>query len=228
MLNAAERLLGKTQQEIRDIAKDIIFGQLRLVVATMDIEEINSDRDKFLTNVSQNVGIELKKIGLELINVNVTDIDVDESGYIQALGKEAAAQAINEAKVRVAERERTGFIGEAEARREQRIKVAEAEASTVAGEAEAARRKRIQIAEAEAGAKAGEAEALKAQRIQIADAEAQAKIGEATARQQERVKTAEANAIAVSGENQSKAIIAQSDAERRLELVGDFNNLIVS
>ena len=66
---ASERLLGKSTDEIRETAKDIIFGQLRLVVATMDIEEINSDRDKFLTNVSSNVGSELKKIGLTLINV---------------------------------------------------------------------------------------------------------------------------------------------------------------
>ena len=103
MLNAAERLLGKSTDEIRDISKDIIFGQLRLVVATMDIEEINSDRDKFLSNVSTNVGAELRKIGLQLINVNVTDIQ-DESGYIEALGKEAAAKAINDAKMSVAEK----------------------------------------------------------------------------------------------------------------------------
>ena len=44
----------------------------------------------------------MKKIGLKLINVNVTDIK-DESGYIEALGKEAAAKAINEAKISVAE-----------------------------------------------------------------------------------------------------------------------------
>ncbi len=214
MLNAAERLLGKAQQEIRDIAKDIIFGQLRLVVATMDIEEINSDRDKFLSNVSQNVGAELRKIGLELINVNVTDIE-DESGYIQALGKEAAAQAINEAKVRVAERERTGNIGEAEARKEQRIQVSLAEAQAQSGEAEAAREQRVQIAQAEAQAQAGVAAALQQQRIQIAEAEAQAKIGEANAKQAERIKMAEANAAAVKGENESKMLIAQSEAELR-------------
>jgi flotillin len=57
----------------------------------MTIEEINSDRDKFLENISKNVDSELKKIGLKLINVNVTDIK-DESGYIEALGKEAAAK----------------------------------------------------------------------------------------------------------------------------------------
>ena len=93
MQNAAERLLGLTLQNISDLAKDIIFGQLRLVIATMEIEEINTDRDKFLDAISRNVEGELKKIGLKLINVNVTDIS-DESGYIIALGKEAAAKAI--------------------------------------------------------------------------------------------------------------------------------------
>ena len=136
MLNAAERLLGKPTDEIRDISKDIIFGQLRLVVATMDIEEINSDRDKFLSNVSTNVGAELRKIGLQLINVNVTDIQ-DESGYIEALGKEAAAKAINDAKMSVAEKNRDGSIGEANANRDKRIQVSSADATAMVGEAEA-------------------------------------------------------------------------------------------
>ena len=109
MQNAAERLLGLKLQEIQELAKDIIFGQLRLVIATMDIEEINTDRDKFLEAVSRNVEGELKKIGLRLINVNVTDIS-DESGYIDALGKEAAAKAINDAKKNVAEKDRDQMV----------------------------------------------------------------------------------------------------------------------
>jgi flotillin len=99
----------------------------------MDIEEINSNRDKFLANVSSNVEAELKKIGLKLINVNVTDIK-DESGYIEALGKEAASKAINDAKKVVAEKTRDGMVGEANALQEQRIKVASADASAVEGE----------------------------------------------------------------------------------------------
>ncbi|HQP04936.1 MAG: flotillin family protein [Bacteroidales bacterium] len=133
MSNAAERLLGLAREDISNLAKDIIFGQLRLVVATMDIEEINSNRDKFLANVSTNVEQELKKIGLKLINVNVTDIK-DESGYIEALGKEAAAQAINEAKKSVAEKNRDGSIGEANAMKDQRIQVSQANATAVDGE----------------------------------------------------------------------------------------------
>jgi flotillin len=74
MQNAAERLLGLKLNQIQELAKDIIFGQLRLVIATMDIEEINTDRDKFLEAVSRNVEGELKKIGLRLINVNLTYI----------------------------------------------------------------------------------------------------------------------------------------------------------
>lgn len=156
MQNAAERLLGLQMSEIQDLAKDIIFGQLRLVIATMDIEEINTDRDKFLIAVSGNVEIELQKIGLRLINVNVTDIN-DDSGYIEALGKEAAAKAINDAKRSVAEKNREGEIGEANALKDQRISVAAANASAIAGENDS----KVAVAQSEAIRREKEAEALK-------------------------------------------------------------------
>ncbi len=169
MQNAAERLLGLQLSEIQELSKDIIFGQLRLIIATMDIEEINTDRDKFLAAVSSNVETELKKIGLRLINVNVTDIS-DESGYIAALGKEAAAKAINDAKKSVAEQERDGSIGEANAQMDQRIKVSEADSIAIQGENEA----KMKIAMSEAALKEKEAEAQKiattAEKIQAAKA----------------------------------------------------------
>ncbi len=169
MQNAAERLLGLQLSEIQELSKDIIFGQLRLIIATMDIEEINTDRDKFLAAVSNNVETELKKIGLRLINVNVTDIS-DESGYIEALGKDAAAKAINDAKKNVAEQERDGSIGEANAQMEQRIKVSEAESVAIQGENES----KMKIAMSDAALKEKEAEALKiattAEKIQAAKA----------------------------------------------------------
>ncbi len=154
MQNAAERLLGLKLSEIQELAKDIIFGQLRLVIATMDIEEINTDRDKFLEAVSHNVETELKKIGLRLINVNVTDI-TDESGYIEALGKEAAAKAINDAKKTVAEKNRDGSVGEAQAVKDQRISVAEANATAIAGENES----KAAVAQSDATRREKEAEA---------------------------------------------------------------------
>jgi flotillin len=192
MQNAAERLLGMQRPNIHDLAKDIILGQMRLVVAMMDIEEINNNRDKFLANIAGSVEAELSKIGLKMINVNVTDIK-DESGYIDALGKEAAAKAINEAKIRVAEQERTGDIGKTTAEKERDIKVAETQ-----------RDRDINVALA-----------VKEKEIQIAGANRDENIGKAEAERDTRVKTAEANAIAVQGENLSKIEIANSESTRR-------------
>ena len=155
MGNAANRLLGLRQDAIADLAKDIILGQLRLVIASMTIEQINADRETFLRNIEDNVAEELNKIGLQLLNVNITDI-TDESGYIDAIGKRAAAEAINKARVDVAEEERKGGIGEAEARKVQRIAVSEAEAQAQSGEANADKDRRIAVKQAEAQAIDGE------------------------------------------------------------------------
>ena len=193
MTNAAERLLGLSIDNIQNIATDILFGQLRLVIATMDIEEINSDRDKFLANVSTNVEAELRKIGLKLINVNVTDIR-DESGYIEALGKEAAAKAINDAKKSVAEQNRFGEIGKAEADRDKDIRIAETQRDT-----------RIKTAAANALAVQGE----NTSKIDIANSDAQ-----------RREKEAEASRIAVAAEKvqAAKALQEAYQSERDAEL----------
>jgi len=193
MTNAAERLLGLKIDDIRNIATDILFGQLRLVIATMDIEEINADRDKFLANVSTNVEAELRKIGLKLINVNVTDIR-DESGYIEALGKEAAAKAINDAKKSVAEQNRYGEIGKAEADRDKDIRIAETSRDT-----------RIKTADANAKAVEGENNS----KIAIAQSDAT-----------RREKQAEAERIAVAAEKvqSAKALEEAYKSERDAEL----------
>jgi flotillin len=204
MNNAAERLLGLTPAQIQDLAKDILFGQLRLVIATMTIEEINSDRDKFLESISKNIDTELKKIGLKLINVNVTDIK-DESGYIEALGKEAAAKAINEAKISVAEQEKIGETGKALADRERDVQIAETQKD---------RDVKIAITQ-------------KDREISIAAAARDEAIGKAEAERDTRVKTAEANAIAIKGENEAKIEIANSDAIRR-EKEAEANRIAIA
>lgn len=202
MISAAERLLGLDQPSIRSLAHDIIMGQMRLVIANMDIEELNTDRDKFVESVYRNVGNELNKIGLELINVNVTDIQ-DESGYIQALGKEAAAKAINDAKVKVSNEVRTGAIGQAEAEQDQRTKVADANSRAEIGEAMANQIQRIKVADANSLADIGEAEATQKQRVSVAEANSKAEIGEA-----------DAKAVATTGKNAADIKIAASNAEK--------------
>ena len=209
MQNAAERLLGLKLQEIQELAKDIIFGQLRLVIATMDIEEINTDRDKFLEAVSRNVEGELKKIGLRLINVNVTDIS-DESGYIDALGKEAAAKAINDAKKNVAEKDRDGSIGEAQARRDQRIQVAQADATAIQGE----NTSKVEVAMSNAQRREKEAEATRIATAAEKIAAAQA-LEEAYAAEQ---KAEEARAQREKATQEADVIVRTEIDKRRMEL----------
>ena len=209
MTAAAERLLGLSAQQIQELARDILFGQLRLVIATMSIEELNSDRDKFLEAISGNVEVELKKIGLRLINVNVTDIN-DESGYIEALGQEAAAKAINEAKVRVAEQEKIGEIGKADANRETRIRTAEANAQAVKGENEA----KVEIANSDAIRREREAEAQR--KAVAAEKVAQAKALEEAYSAEQKAEEARAERERAT---QSANVLVSQEIEKRRKII---------
>jgi flotillin len=217
MENAAERMLGLDLNQIRLLGQDIIFGQMRVVIATMDIESINADRDLLIEKITAGVEVELTKVGLRLINVNIQDI-TDESGYIQALGKEAAARAINEAKVSVAQQERDGEIGKNDAEREQRVQVADAQAIAVEGENLA----KIKVAESDASRREREAEAerlaIAAEKVKTAQALEEAYASEQkaeTARSLREKATQYAN-IVVPAEIEKAKIetLAEADAEK--------------
>lgn len=223
MNNAAERLLGLGDREIAAQARDIILGQMRLVIATLSIEEINQDREKFLDLVNKNVNFELNKIGLEMINVNIRDI-MDESGYIEALGRKAASEAINQARVEVAIADREGAIGQAAAKKEMDVQVANQTAQSAMGQKQAERDQRVKVAAFEAEGVSGEADAQRARDVAVAKQAALAVQGEKSAESERRVRVAQLEAEAVQGENMSKAEIVdyeatlaerQADAKRR-------------
>ena len=227
--NAAERLLGLRAQAMEDMAREIIFGQLRLTVASLTIEQINQDRESFLESIRKNVEPELNKIGLYLINVNITDI-TDESDYIESIGKKAAAEAINKARVDVAIQEKQGAVGEAEAVREREIRVAENLAQADKGKKHADADRRIYVNEQEAEAVTGEnlakaniadvnaelavKEAVALQRGEVAKRDAQVEIQKAQYRsEQERLNAEE---IVVKEIDRRKIeIAADAEAERR-------------
>ena len=199
MVNAAERLLGLRADAIEGMAKEIIFGQLRLTVASLTIEQINQDRESFLAEIRKNVEPELNKIGLNLINVNITDI-TDESTYIESIGKKAAAEAINKAKVDVAKEQKVGSIGEAENNRDMVVSVRQNAAEAEMGKKKAEASQRVFVAEQEAAAVDGE----NASKAQIA--ESNSKLA---------VRTAEAMRVAEVANRAAEAAIqkAQYDVE---------------
>lgn len=182
MTNAAERLLGLNPPEIEQMAREIIFGQLRLTVASLTIEQINQDRESFLASVRRNVEPELNKIGLYLINVNITDI-TDVSGYIDALGKKAAAEAVNQAMIDVAQQEKLGAIGETQAQKERNIRVAENEAEGQKGMKHAEADRRVYVQQQESQAIGGENKA----KAEIADYNASLIVKQAEAQQRSEV-----------------------------------------
>ncbi|HEX5104271.1 MAG TPA: SPFH domain-containing protein [Pirellulaceae bacterium] len=201
MQNAAVRLLGLSVPEIRKQAEEMIFGQLRQVIASMGIEEINRDRDKFLEHVQHSLEPELAKIGLQLINVNITDI-TDESGYIDAIGQKAASLAIQQARGDVADNEKMGETRVASAERDKSIQVANARKEQSIGTREAQREQAVRVALLEKEQTVGEKQAA-------FERESQVKVAE----QQMRVQVAEADATAIDGENQASARVAASQAE---------------
>lgn len=242
MIAAAERLLAQQRPEIASLAHDIIMGQMRLVIANMDIEELNADRDKFVESVYRNVGDELHKIGLELINVNVTDIQ-DESGYIKALGQEAAAKAINDAKVKVAKEVKIGSIGEAQESRDQRIKVAEANSLAEIGEADAAasattgkNTAQIKIANSDAARDIEMAEAQRkataARKVAAARALEEAYKAEQEAelaRKELELAKRQADEVVIADIEKQKAVIAaQAEAEKQREIAKGEADAILS
>ena len=204
MHNAAIRLLGLENQQITRQAEDMIFGQLRQVIASMGIEEINRDRDKFLESILRSLEPELRKIGLVLINVNITDL-TDESGYIEAIGRKAAATAIQQAGVDVAEQEKRGAIGVASAQRDRQIQVADTEKLQEIGVKQAERERLVRIAELEKEKQIGQRTAAFEQEAQVKEAE-----------RLMRIAVAEANAKAVTGENKAKAEVSTVEANLRV------------
>ncbi len=212
MTNAAERLLGVEPERIEDMAKEIIFGQLRLTVASLTIEQINQDRESFLESIRKNVEPELNKIGLNLINVNITDI-TDESTYIESIGKKAAAEAINRAKIDVADQTKLGAIGEAEANREMTIRVAENAAQAEKGKKKAEADRRVFVQAQEAEAVIGESAANRDATIRVAENETAAEKGRKKAEADQRIYVQGQEAEAVGGENRAKAEIARSNAD---------------
>ena len=229
MANAAERLLGFRVEDIEEMAKEIIFGQLRLTVATLTIEQINQDRDSFLELIQKNVGQEMRKVGLYLINVNIADI-TDESDYIESIGKKAASTAVEQARVDVANAQRDGAIGQAEADRTREIQVAQNTAEAEKGRKAAQADQRVYVEQQEAMAVGGEnaaqaeiakanadlaeAEASAKQRADVATANAEAEI--AKAKYEEEEQTLRASEIARETiAKQQVEIAAEAEAERQ-------------
>jgi len=199
--NAAIRLLGFDQKRIAQQASEIIFGQMRQVIASMKIDDINRDRDAFLQKIQHSLEPELRKIGLVLLNVNIKDLK-DASGYIEAIGKKAASQAVNQARADVAEQEKLGETLVAKAEQEKQVQVANASKLREIGVREANREQAVRVAGLEKEQSIGEQTAAFEREVAVKAAE-----------QDKRVRVAQAEASAIAGEADAQAKVVQTQAD---------------
>jgi flotillin len=245
MQNAAERLLGMDTESTENLITDIVYGQMRLIIAEMTIEKLNSDRDEFLDKARKNIDNELNKLGLYLLNINISDIR-DEAGYIMNLGKEAESRALNEAQANIEEQEKLGAIkiavqqkeketAVANTKKEQEIQIActEKEKETIVAETKKEKKialaltdkeKQIGVAQADRDRAAVIAKTLTDKESAIARSKAELEVNKAEAERMEEVgkNKAEADKQAAIAIQDSEAQIKKAEAEKNASV--GYNN----
>lgn len=100
--NAAMSFLGKRDDQIEEFVCNILMGHLRSIIGKLGIDEILRQRDAFNRMVVEESAEELRRLGIQVITLVIQDVS-DAHGYIDALGKQAVAEAIRDADIKVAQ-----------------------------------------------------------------------------------------------------------------------------
>ncbi|KAF3766624.1 hypothetical protein M406DRAFT_38046 [Cryphonectria parasitica EP155] len=121
----------KTNSFLQNIIKGIIEGETRVLVSSMTMEEIFTEREEFKRRIFRNIQSELDQFGLKIYNANVKELrDAPESNYFESLARKAHEGATNQARVDVAEAQLLGNVGEAKRKGEQEREIAKINAET--------------------------------------------------------------------------------------------------
>ena len=217
--NAVERLLEKTEGEIRDMAKDTLMGNLRGVLATLTPEEVNEDRLGFAKALSEDAGEDLAALGFHLDVLKIQNVS-DERGYLEAIGRKRAAEAVRDAEI--AEADAAAETRQRQANARQAAETTEAQANVAIAEAQNQLRVRkaeldreAQIVERTAKVKAQESEveaqkSLESRRVEREKLRLQADVVEpANAERTAAMARAEGDAASVLEQGRASAEVLQ-------------------
>lgn len=219
MQNAAERMLGLSMDDKQNLITDVVYGQMRLVIADMTIEELNSDRDKFLAKVKDNIDTELRKFGLYLMNINISDIR-DAANYIVNLGKEAESKAQNEAQANIEEQEKLGAIKIANQIKERETRVAETRKDQEVAIAATRKEQEISVAQTdkERVSQVALANADKESQVARAEAEKNINVEQANTAKESRIAELNSDMEIKQAEAKKKAAIGRNEAQKEIAL----------
>ena len=120
MLRAAcEQFLGKTEEQIMNVARETLEGHQRAIMASMTVEEIYKNRKKFSKKVFEVASSDLVDMGFTVVSYTIKDIS-DEEGYLKALGLARTSEVKRDARIGESEAKRDALIKEALAEEEQK------------------------------------------------------------------------------------------------------------
>ncbi len=182
---AAEQFLGKTVEEIKQVALQTVEGHLRAIIGTLSVEEIYRNRDQFAGSVQEVAVSDMANMGLQIVSFTLKDIR-DSHGYLEALGKPRTAEVKRDAIIAQAEADRDAAIKSAQARQAGEIakfgadtRIAEANRDFQSRKAEYDAAVNLKRAEADLAydiQKAKTSQALKKEEVQIAVVEKEQQI----------------------------------------------------
>ena len=138
--NAIERFLGRDSQEIVQVAKENLEGNLRSVLAQLTPEQVNEDRLRFAERIADDVGDDLRRLGMQLDTLKIQSV-FDDVDYLNSISRRRVAQIVRDAEI--AEAEAIGEAERKEAEMEEVAEVVRTEADTVVLEKDNAVRTKV-------------------------------------------------------------------------------------
>ncbi|MEZ4761904.1 MAG: SPFH domain-containing protein [Calditrichia bacterium] len=230
--NAVERFLMKPMQEIHQIAKDTLEGNLRGVLASLTPEEVNEDRLKFAQSLIEEADNDLNQLGLQLDTLKIQNV-ADEAGYLDSIGRRKTAEVLSTARMAEAAKAAEAEQAEAEARQfaeiakakadqeikaaqisaDREVKMAKARADAAARQAEAEQEAVAKEAEATSLRKAEVAKAMADQEIRTSQIKADQEVKVSRAIADQQIETENNNLRMKKAELEREAIIKEKEAE---------------
>src|SRR6476620_9918892 len=224
LANAVTAFLGKDEQYVKTFLQEILKGHMRSIIGKLEIDQLLRQRDEFNRQVLNESAEEFKRLGVQIITLVIQEVK-DAHGFIAALGKQAIAETMRDANIKVAEAEKETAIRVSNAEREaaqarngNAAQMAEAEKSLQMKQADYKREVDAQKAVAETSYSLSKAQQEKTLRVleaerDAASVEAQIKVQEKEAQRKQRELEATV-VVQVEAETLRKKLEVEAEGQR--------------
>ena len=111
---ASRNFLNKKPEQIALDLQDSLQGNMREIIGTLTLKDINTNRDSFSDQVMMKAATDMDKLGIEILSCNIQNV-TDEKGLINDLGADNTSKIKKDAAIAKAQADRDVAIAQAEA-----------------------------------------------------------------------------------------------------------------